>query len=241
MVRREWAVVAVATAVAGGFAAMCVIQAWRVYHRETEYKQKHNIPAGAWACTELHGRLYEAYDRVAQALYDSEIQHWGICGTALGALRHGGIIPWDDDVDIGVWEADMEEAKKALEAAGHQLRPTWWGVKVDDSVDIFPFGPDGRYTSKQARMMWSRERFDPESLRNFSRVTFGPTQLTVNADVEGYLDRAFGKTWSTHCVVKAPHEIGPLWAIIWWANPLITKAFSLPAQADSEKRIEEET
>lgn len=39
-----------------------------------------------------------------------------VCGSALGAVRHGDVIPWDDDIDVGMLRADFERLFAAYAA-----------------------------------------------------------------------------------------------------------------------------
>lgn len=48
----------------------------------------------------------EALRDVGKVLNDANIAWWVDCGTCLGAYRYGGVIPWDEDVDIAVLQPD---------------------------------------------------------------------------------------------------------------------------------------
>ena len=51
------------------------------------------------------------FDRICK---ENGIRYWLSSGTCLGAVRHHGFIPWDDDVDVDMMEEDYEKLLKCF-------------------------------------------------------------------------------------------------------------------------------
>lgn len=73
-----------------------------------DYKQYEN-PEELRKLQIISTRVLEELDRVCQLL---NIPYFIYAGTAIGALRHGGFIPWDDDIDVGFFRDDYERFLK---------------------------------------------------------------------------------------------------------------------------------
>lgn len=69
---------------------------------------------------EMQLKMLDILIELREFLDRNNIDYWLDSGTLLGAVRHGGFIPWDDDIDICVHEADMP---RLVEAARRELPP----------------------------------------------------------------------------------------------------------------------
>ena len=58
---------------------------------------------------ELKKIQIEILDYVSDFCKKNNINYWIDSGTLLGAVRHKGYIPWDDDIDIGMLRDDYEK------------------------------------------------------------------------------------------------------------------------------------
>lgn len=61
---------------------------------------------------EIHEIMLKMLEKIDCICNKEKIDYFLIDGTLLGAIRHNGFIPWDDDVDIAMPREDFERFKK---------------------------------------------------------------------------------------------------------------------------------
>ena len=64
---------------------------------------------------EVQSLLLLLMKKLHQFLEENQLSYYMIAGSALGAVRHQGFIPWDDDIDIGM---NREDYERFLEISG---------------------------------------------------------------------------------------------------------------------------
>ena len=62
----------------------------------------------------VQARILEMGKTVSKILTDAGINHTLACGSLIGAVRHKGFIPWDDDIDFWVPDEEYDDALAAL-------------------------------------------------------------------------------------------------------------------------------
>lgn len=93
---------------------------------------------------------------IAKVLNDANIPWWVDCGTLLGSHRYGGVIPWDNDIDVALLLPDFENARRAFNKldpekymvqdwSGRDFPKTFFKIYVretGDMIDIYFYDID---------------------------------------------------------------------------------------------------
>lgn len=84
----------------------------------------------------LHVELYDILGEIIRVCKKYNISYFVIGGTAIGALYDQAILPWDDDIDIGMLRGDYN---RFLEVAPNELSEAYFlsWIKTDPHTPYY--------------------------------------------------------------------------------------------------------
>ena len=93
-------------------------------------------------------RMLEILLEVDKICKRHNIRYWLSSGTLIGALRHNGFIPWDDDLDIEMMRSDYLRLMQVLPSE----LPEWLALQ-NDETDPKYFYFYAKVRDKRSRML----------------------------------------------------------------------------------------
>lgn len=161
--------------------------------------------------------LYKCFYEIHNVLIENNITYYASGGTLLGAVRHKGIIQWDDDIDLEISYKDIPQVlnlKKQLSELGYKIvkhsesknELDWIKInsvkKVDGricSIDLFPvYIEDGRtwFQSDFTNDIWPKAYHKVKDLYPLQQMRFGSGKIICPRYPNPYLSRSYGRSWS---------------------------------------------
>jgi len=104
-------------------------------------------------------QVLKSLDSICKEL---ELDYFVMYGTLIGAVRHGGFIPWDDDIDIMMPRKDYNILLEYLNEQRNYIEP----------FQIFSYKYDESYPYLISRLSDSRYRIEVDNEKDYGIGTF---------------------------------------------------------------------
>lgn len=130
--------------------------------------------------------LLAEFDRVCNK---HNIKYFASGGTALGAIRHKGFIPWDDDIDIMMFRDDYD---KLLEIGPHEFQyPYFFQNKLTDPccVDLISKLRNSETTALLANEIGTKFNYNRGIFIDIFPLDFIPDDQELFEDLVGKVER----------------------------------------------------
>ena len=148
---------------------------------------------------------------VFNALEEAGIRYWLEGGSLLGAARNGDIIPWDYDIDIGIYKDDIKKSEIMTQAfLGHRISDQQqfvWEKAVEGEfirvhfsltnrvhVDIFPFYSRNGTMTKDSWFENHKQdcEFPEQFIKSMTKLRFIGWDAYVPKNYVQFLEFKFG-------------------------------------------------
>lgn len=179
---------------------------------------------------EMGDILLSIMSRTSELLATQNIDYFMIAGTLLGSERYENRMPWDDDIDIAIFDENVKKFESIIfKSKGLGVRRTFYGYKIFDLelshplkneweypfVDVFRMtksGNDVHYSNIFARIWWHKEALKMNEIYPLTRRKFANLMLPAPNKSEQYLDRAY-PGWRTEAVIDSTHVGQKQWRV----------------------------
>jgi hypothetical protein len=145
----------------------------------------------------------------------NHIDHWLNFGTLLGAVREGDLIPWDEDIDVGIWEDDVPRVLKLTKifmSGGFKVKVNrMQESKRVCSVAIFyshvnslhmSFNTFTEQDGMACGVEWSGMRYPVESVKTLGEIELHGRMYPCPQNPEFGLESFYGEDWRTPKIKK---------------------------------------
>ena len=161
-------------------------------------------------------RIYLLGRVIARVFKENDLPYWVTGGTLLGCVRHKGMIPWDDDIDISVMETHeqkLDQMRDILLQNQLVLTETFFGYRLHHQTESKALSETAKYAMpfcdvtimrrnrkngkielkhQSARDLWEKEFYLPKEVESLQEMLYGDFYFVVPRDPLPYLFRYYG-------------------------------------------------